>query len=99
MNQSDKMIQVTVKYMSRVKKAAGTSGENLSLPSPCTVQALITERLCKENRPLSESLLSANGDIQEFLMIFVGDTKVDSKIPMMLKDGDEVLIMSPISGG
>jgi molybdopterin converting factor small subunit len=87
---------VTVRYLAQLKQAAGRSAEQVPLDAPCTIAELIA-LLAQRHGLLRPALLDTDGGVQRTLLIFVGDEQ--SAPDRVLRDGDEVTLMTPIAGG
>jgi molybdopterin converting factor small subunit len=87
---------VNVRYLTQLKQAAGRSAEQVPLEAPCTIAELIP-LLGQRHELLRPTLLDAGGGVQRTLLIFVGDEQ--SAPDRVLRDGDEVTLMTPIAGG
>ncbi len=99
MNTEGKTIKVHVSYMAQVKKMVGISSEDVEIDSKCTAQEMIQDQLCKKYPNMAEYILGKDGMIRPIILVFVGDDKLEVHIPRKLKNGDEITIMSPITGG
>ena len=90
---------ITVQYETLFKRAAGTSSEQVDVDEPCRVEDVLQEVAGRHTETLRPLLLDATGDVRPSVMIFVGDRQVTASDSPMLRDGDIVTLMSPISGG
>lgn len=92
-------MRIRLNYMSQLKTALGRTSDTAELPDGATVRALV-ERLVEQNRPeLSELLCEPCGALRRSLVVCVGGRQVPLDHPAPLADGDEVLLLTPISGG
>jgi molybdopterin converting factor small subunit len=87
---------VGVRYLAQLKQAAGRAVEQVSIDARCTV-AELAGLLAERHVALRSSLLDAAGQVQPTLLIFVGDEQAEPG--RLLRDGDEVTLMTPIAGG
>ena len=92
-------VKVNIQYMSKVRNAAGISSEIVEVPVACTIEKLIDDILCPKNEGLKDYLLEGDCINKKVMLIYVGDQQVAHDSPLELKNGDEVIIMSPITGG
>lgn len=92
-------MQISINYLSQLKKAAGVAQENITLDAPCTVQALLSDTICPRRTQLCETIRNGDGSFRDILLVFVGDRQVELGTPFALGDGDEVTMMFPIAGG
>lgn len=92
-------MQITINYMSQLKKAAGIGQETLTVEDASTVQRFLAEAVCPHRTRLCETIREQDGAFRGILLVFVGDEQIDLDTPVTLNDGDEVTIMFPIAGG
>mgnify|MGYP002624460560 CR=1 FL=1 len=90
-------MQVTIRYMAQLKRAADTNSETLEVDDQSTVQSLLV-RLTREHPDLERMLLN-DGQLQPTILVFVGDDQVDDPQAQTLSEGDVVTLLSPIAGG
>lgn len=90
-------MKVIVKYMAQLKQAAGAGAEETEVDMGCTVAAFV-HRL--GGRPaLRKLLLDGESKPQRALLVFVGDEQVSSDSARLLKDGDQLTLLTPMAGG
>ena len=90
---------VKVRYSGQARTAADAAGESLALDGAPGVPGLLRALAERHGEPLRAMLLDAAGALQPALLVFVNDEQVPRGEAPALKDGDEVTIMAPISGG
>lgn len=90
---------VTVRYMSQLKAAAGTGEEQIDLETPCPLSDLFDQLGNVHGDMLKRLLCDASGQPQPTLIICIGDKQIAPGDNAQLSDGDEVTLMTPISGG
>ena len=81
---------VQVRYMAQLRQAAGRSTEAVKVEEGCTVATLVA--YLAETRPALLNILHS-----PTLLVFVGDEQ--ARHEQVLRDGDEILLMTPIAGG
>jgi molybdopterin converting factor small subunit len=89
-------MNVVVRYLAQLRRLAGRSEERVSLSGPCSVGQLVAD-LAEANNGLRRALLDDRGGLRAAILIFVGDEQATAD--RTLKDGDEVILMTPIAGG
>jgi molybdopterin converting factor small subunit len=89
-------MNVVVRYLAQLRRLAGRSEERVSLPSPCSVGQLVG-LLAAANDGLRRALLDDRGGVRAGILVFVGDEQATAD--RTLRDGDEVILMTPIAGG
>jgi molybdopterin converting factor small subunit len=91
-------MRVTVRYLAQLRQAAGCTAETIDLDAPCSPQELLL-RLADRHGDGFRQLLLDRGQPQPSLLLFVGEEQVRGDASRQLRDGDEVLILSPMAGG
>ncbi len=91
-------MKIAVRYMAQLRHAAGVVTEEIELnggQKPADLLHLLAER---HGTALRRLLLTADGKPQPTLLVFVGDDQANTA-GTILRDGDEVTLLSPIAGG
>jgi molybdopterin synthase sulfur carrier subunit len=91
-------MSVTVRVPSALRKL--TSGQSELAAEGNTVRELLDD-LGRENPGLLERIMGADGDIQQFLNVFVNgsDIRYEDDLDTEVSAGDEVSIVPSIAGG
>jgi len=90
---------VTVNYTTQVKAALGVASETVQLDEACTVAELI-QRLANEHGETFRSLvLDAQGRLLPSILLSRDSDQINFDDPVKLADGQELTILSAISGG
>jgi MoaD family protein len=92
-------MKVVVHYLAHLKQAAGTAREEIELAESCSVAALLPELAARHGESLRRLLLDDQGGLQPTILLFINDTQVADARAVMLQDGDEIALLSPIAGG
>lgn len=90
-------MRVTVEYFGPARAAAGVSRETIET-GPATALELVT-RLARERGGRLARLLLAADALATTVLIAVGERQATADDPIRLRDGDEVAIIPPVSGG
>jgi molybdopterin converting factor small subunit len=90
---------VQVTYMSQIKAALNRSGEEVDVPTPCTVRELLARLLERHGKPLERLLCDSAGQLQPSVLVCVRDRQVRLSDPTPVNDADQVTLLAPISGG
>lgn len=91
-------MQIRIDYRAQARTAAGVESESVALPDGASVLDLL-ERLGERRAPLRPLLLAPDGSVRPSLLVFVGGAQVSEPAGRALADGDDVLILAPMSGG
>ena len=95
----ERTLKITVKALRPFKEALGSGDLELERPEGETVEGLI-HALVEEHPAFRDHALDANGDIDLTLNIMVSGRPVgENDLGVPLKDGDDVLLFMPLSGG
>jgi molybdopterin converting factor small subunit len=92
-------MKIRLEYVAQMKDAAGLSSEVLEVPAATSVLELLQTVAKSRGERLSGLLLTATGGLRPSALVFVGDEQFDAAEPRPLRDGDTVMVMSPLAGG
>ncbi|MCH2202912.1 MAG: hypothetical protein MK102_13145, partial [Fuerstiella sp.] len=67
------MIQITVQYEAQARRAAGISSETVNVGEACSAADCIRQVADTHGKPLRPVLLTATGEIQGSLLVFLYD--------------------------
>jgi molybdopterin converting factor small subunit len=85
--------------MAKVKKVTGKSEEVINIDELVTVQDFIINNLCQRYKGLKSIIIDSDGSINKIIAVFVNNRKLEEEDPVLLSDGDEIAIVTPIAGG
>ncbi|HXX94694.1 MAG TPA: MoaD/ThiS family protein [Planctomycetota bacterium] len=92
-------MKVTVKYLAQARLAAGRSSEEVEFDGPVSVHDFVV-RLCRQNgSAFARMALDESGCPHPSLLVIIEDEQVRPHGHRMLRSGETVTIMTPISGG
>lgn len=92
-------MQVTIQYSGQLKLAVGRGDEQLELPEGATVDDLVRALAQRHDNGARRFFVDDTGKAQPTLMVVVNNRQVPAGTKQVLSDGDEVMILQPISGG
>lgn len=92
-------MRITVQYTTQIKTALGAASEEIELPDGATLPELIMQLVARRGDPLESLLLDDRGRPLPSIIFCVGDQQIDYHSPVPLAEGDEVTLLSAISGG
>ncbi|MCH2212013.1 MAG: MoaD/ThiS family protein [Fuerstiella sp.] len=93
------MIQITVQYEAQAGRAAGTSTETVEVSDTCCVADCIRQVADAHGEQLRTVLLTAAGEVQPSLLVFLNDVQIIRHADSLLNQSDILTLMTPISGG
>lgn len=92
-------MNITVQYSAQARHAVGRAAEQRTLARPTTVQAMLQELATTHGEALQRLVLTATGEPQPALLVFVNDEQVPTNSTRELRAGDTLTLLPPISGG
>ncbi len=90
-------MRVRVKLLKPFSEAVGRPELELELPPGSTARSLV-EHIAGGHQRFKEQAYESDGRMSEYITMFINDRPV-TDVDAPLKDGDEVLIFFPVSGG
>ena len=93
------MMQITVQYETQARRAAGISSETVDVRDACSAADCIRQIADAHGEQLRPVLLTATGEIQLSLLVFLNDVQIARHTDNLLTHGDILTLMTPISGG
>ena len=91
-------MKLTVSYSGMARAVARTATETFDLPNATTLPDLLAQ-IAKRHGERMTHLVTPAEDGLPPVLIFVGDEQVTWPTPPTLKDGDQIMLVSPIAGG
>lgn len=92
-------MNIRVTLSGQLKRAAGFSEQRLILAQGADDTTAIRRLAESGPEPLRRILLTESDSVQPTLLRFVNDQMVPTGQCVVLQDGDELAVMTPISGG
>ena len=92
-------MKIFVTFSGQVRRVARVARESFEFEDSQPLQEFTAWLAEKHGEPLKSSLLDDSGLPQRILLVSVNDEQVGAAERKILRDGDEVTFMSPISGG
>ncbi|HYG76111.1 MAG TPA: MoaD/ThiS family protein [Planctomycetota bacterium] len=93
------MIRVRVTYCAQARAAAGVASDEVQLDGACTPGDLLIKVAELRGESLRRIILDSSGRPHPSVLLFVGGEQVPVNAALALKDGDEIEIVPPMSGG
>src|SRR3954451_5834991 len=69
-------VKVAVRYMAQLRRTAGAAAEQVELTQPCSAAELLQRIAESRGGPFRNLLLDADGNVQQAVLLFVGDQQV-----------------------
>ncbi|MEM0482527.1 MAG: ubiquitin-like small modifier protein 1 [Nitrososphaerota archaeon] len=94
------MITVKTRYYAYLRELTGIREEEIALSEGATVGTLVDHLIQKYGDRFKSYILSDNMELRPNVAIAINGVKVsDEPLKRMLRDGDTLVILPPISGG
>jgi molybdopterin converting factor small subunit len=93
------MIRLRVTYCAQARAAAGVASDEVELDGSCTPGDLLIKVAQKRGENLRRLILDGNAKPHPSVLLFVDGEQISVTGALALKDGDEVEIVPPMSGG
>ncbi len=90
---------VHLEYTAQLKQAAGTSRETLDVPAGTTLRGVCALAAARHGDEFRQLLLTSAGTLQPTLLVFHDDQPLLPNADPLLKEGETITLMPPISGG
>ncbi len=92
-------MQLTIRYETLLKRATGVATQTLEIAEPCDVREVVKQLAEEVGDSVRPMLLDSSGQLQRSLLLFVNDQQIVGDMQCTVTDGDDVTLMTPISGG
>lgn len=92
-------MKVTVNYFGQLRQLAGRDAESRDRDAGLTLGDLLADAAREHGEEFKSILMDDAGELRPFLLILVNGTAVSKSASLTLQDGDEVTLLTPLSGG
>ena len=92
-------MSITFRYTSQLAGAAGTSEEIVEAGSDADLLGLLRNLSAKHGHEFAKFVVDAEGDAVPTLVVALNGVQVSLDDPVALGEGDEVMLITPMSGG
>ena len=94
-------MKLRIQYTGQLRTAAGRSEEQLDLPEPPTIPALLSQLACRLGDAAAPHLVTASGAAPCGLLVILNDTAIPTPhtASATLQPGDTITLLPPIAGG
>ncbi len=92
-------MKVRVWYTTQLKAALGRASESVEVEPPATLGKLLEQLAQQYGAAFQDLVLDASGQLRPSILLCIGDAQADADPGVALGEGDEVTIVSAISGG
>ena len=91
-------MQINLRYLGQIKRAAGVPQESLEVAANCSLTSVLTT-LATQREPLRTFLLNEAGVRRPTLLVTLGEKMLNATDDPPLHDGDTLTLMTPMAGG
>jgi molybdopterin converting factor small subunit len=92
-------MKIQIIYTAMLKSAVGASDELVEISPGSTLKECLLQLISLHGQPLGSMLLRDGNELQPSIILCLGNEQVLLEHPNPLQDGDELTILSAISGG
>jgi len=93
-------VQVTVEYFAQARAAAGgTAREQLSIAAGAALADIVGQIARNHGQRMTALLFGPNGSISPSIILAVDGVQVSPADEILLRGGETIMIIPPISGG
>lgn len=92
-------MKIKLRYTAQLKDVAKVGADELELKENEGIQSLLDVLVAKYDKAFGAILFDKVGTYRNSNLIVINQSQVSYEDNTTLKDGDQVTIMSPISGG
>jgi MoaD family protein len=95
------MAKILIRFLAHAKEAMNKESTELSISDGETIEQVLDSLTERFGDPLQKVFFKKDGSISENLVIFVNGRNVltEKSLKTLVKNGDQVLIFTPIAGG
>jgi len=94
-----KMIELKIRFTAQLKDRAGLATDSIKIDANNKLQDLLKLLIEKYGESFGKILFDTDGSYRNSNLIVINQYQVNYNENTQLNDGDEIALMSPISGG
>lgn len=92
-------MRIKIKYTAQLKKEIGIAEETVETESKTTIENLVIQLNNKHKMAFQNIVFSVEGKFLDAVLLIVNGKQVRYNSGLVLNNGDNLTIMSPIAGG
>lgn len=92
-------MKVRVHYTTQLRTAVGRATDEVELGQAATLGNLLEQLASRHGGEFRDMILDDSGSLLPSVLVCIGDTQTQPDIETRLNEGDDVTLLSPISGG
>ncbi len=92
-------MKIAIEYFGPAREAAGCSRETVEICGPSSAREVIKKVALARGGKFASLLLTPDGEISTSVLLAIGNRQVAFEDAIELRDGDEIVVIPPVSGG
>ena len=92
-------MKIRTRYTTQLKMALGTDTEEIELPEPSSLKDLLIQLRQLHPKEVDQYILNADNQLQSGVLVCIDDKHAGRDLSLSLAQGDEVTLLSVVSGG
>ena len=92
-------MKIHVRYTTQLRMVLDRSEDEVDLAQPSSTGALLKKLSRRYGKPFDDLVFQGPGELNPSILVCVGDKHIGSDRSYALQDGDQVTLLSVISGG
>lgn len=91
-------MKLKINYSAPLRRTLGVSSDEIEAAEGCSLREVLAQ-LAGRREELRRFLYDPQGALKPSVLVCMGDEQVQADGPAVLKDGGEISLLLPISGG
>ena len=92
-------MKIRIHYTTQLKMALGIDAEEIEIPAESLLHDLLQKLRELHPEEMEQYVLNAQGQLQSGVLICLGDKHAGRDLSVSLQEGEEVTLLSVVSGG
>jgi molybdopterin converting factor small subunit len=92
-------MKIHVQYTTQLRMALDRAEEEVELAPPGSTARLLEKLSQRHGKPFDDLVFQTPGELNRSILVCVGDKHIGNDLSYVLQDGDQVTLLSVISGG
>ncbi len=92
-------MKVRVHYTTQLKTAVGRTTDEVELGDTATLGTLLEQLTRRHGGEFRDMILDGSGRLLPSVLVCIGDAQTEPDIRTRLNEGDDITLLSAISGG
>lgn len=92
-------MKIHVQYTTQLRMALDRGEDEVDLARPCSAGGLLEKLSQRYGKPFDDLIFRGPGEWNPSILVCVGDKHIGNDPSYALQDGDQVTLLSVISGG